>query len=168
MLRSITGVVPNVELTNLIQVYKQHMMWLAGYSGLQNSLVSTTSLNALLPTATKPIFQSFSAASASGLPFGSLNFPSQNLSSSAASSNNYMSSSDNDFPKNATSNTSPVAMQNETKMTVANMMQKYQQLQAANKMLTQQPELLSNNASVPGNATFSSNVGSTFLMVFNQ
>ena len=102
----------------------------------------------------------------------SKNSLSQSLSSSPASSSNSSETPDNAVPSNSTSNLSLVVMQNENNIKLAEMMQKYQQVQAASRsfksrVLPQQPGLLSNNVSLPGNTWFPSN-GSFNPRLYNQ
>merc|ERR1719457_407960 len=88
---------------------------------------------------------------------------SQSLSSSPASSNDSDGSPDNN---SALSNTSPsnltsVAMQNDKNINLAEMVEKYKQVQAAsrdfqNKMLLQQPGFLGNSAICSSNEGFES------------
>ena len=97
---------------------------------------------------------------------------SQSLSSSPAQSNNSSSSPYIDVSSNATSNMFSVAMQKQNSMKLADMMQKYQQMQAASKnfqnmMQLQQLGLPSNNISFPSNARFPSNA-SFHPMLFNH
>ena len=99
--------------------------------------------------------------------FDSSNSPTTALPNNAIPTN---AVPNNVVPSNATSNLSQAAMQNESNKKLVEMMQNYQQMQAANfqnRMLSQQPGLLGNIASLPGNASFPSNA-SFNPMLFNQ
>ena len=214
MVPNLTGISPNIQPTNQMDAYKQQMMWLTSFGGLQNPMLSVTSPNPMLPDATKTIFPSFETDAAGGRLFGGSNvlkrntngftplahanhlatmtssgifptsgkipvFPSmtqsvvnknsfsQSLSSSPASSNDSSGSPDYGFPINAPSNLFPVPMQKYNKMKLAEMMQKYQRVQAVSRSFQSRSPNSWDNSDFPNNATLPSNMDFN-PMLFNS